>query len=239
MNGTSDLPGQNSTSPNTHFTFAQIVLRSGISMLVQAVLLFGAAGRLDWGLAWAYLAVYFCCSIYSLRGTDTELAAERTHLKPDVKTWDKILVIVMAPLMLGLPVVIGLDARNGWSPTLPLWVTLGGLFLVVVSWLLIDWAVRTNRFFARFVRIQHDRGQVVISGGPYRFVRHPGYVGTLLQDLAIPLALGSWWGLIPAGLVAALVILRTALEDRTLQAELPGYREYAQRVRYRLIPGLW
>jgi protein-S-isoprenylcysteine O-methyltransferase Ste14 len=239
MNGTTDLPGQTGTSPNTYFTLPQIVLRAGIGTLVQAALLFATAGRLDWGLAWAYLAVYFCCSIYSLRSTDTELAAERTRVKANVKTWDKVLTTVLAPLIFALPVVIGLDQRNGWSPEMPLWLALVGLGLVALSWLLIDWAVRVNRFFARFVRIQHDRGQVVISDGPYRFVRHPGYVGTLLQVLAIPLALGSLWGLVPAGLAALLVLLRTALEDRMLQAELPGYREYATRVHYRLIPGVW
>jgi protein-S-isoprenylcysteine O-methyltransferase Ste14 len=216
-----------------------MLVRASIGTLVQAVLLFASAGRLDWGLAWPFLAIFFLYSLIPLRSTETDLAAERTQVKADVKRWDKVLSTVMGPLMLALPIVIGLDERYGWSVEPPLWVALVGLGLVVLGYLLIDWAVRVNRYFSRFVRIQRDRGQVVISDGPYRFVRHPGYVGTLTIELATPLALGSGWGLVPAVLIAALIVLRTVLEDRMLRNELEGYAEYAQRVRYRLIPGLW
>jgi protein-S-isoprenylcysteine O-methyltransferase Ste14 len=97
----------------------------------------------------------------------------------------------------------------------------------------------SNRFFSPTVRIQSDRGHQVISGGPYQIIRHPGYSGWILQMLAAPLALGSWWGLIPGLLSACLYGIRTALEDRTLHRELPGYTDYAARVRYRLLPGIW
>jgi protein-S-isoprenylcysteine O-methyltransferase Ste14 len=105
--------------------------------------------------------------------------------------------------------------------------------------LLVSWAMASNKFFSTTVRIQDDRGQTVTSSGPYRLVRHPGYVGFLVSNLATPLLLGSLWALIPAVVLEALVVVRTALEDRTLQAELGGYRDYARRVRYRLLPGVW
>ena len=115
----------------------------------------------------------------------------------------------------------------------------GALAAAALSMALVTWSMASNRFFSSYVRIQKDRGHVVASGGPYRYVRHPGYVGMLGFGLATPLILGSVWALIPAGLTLVVVVVRTALEDRTLQRELEGYQAYAQRVRYRLVPGLW
>ncbi|HEY6073427.1 MAG TPA: isoprenylcysteine carboxylmethyltransferase family protein, partial [Anaerolineales bacterium] len=116
---------------------------------------------------------------------------------------------------------------------------IGMLAAVLGNDILLVWAMVSNAFFVATVRIQTDRQQTVSSGGPYRYVRHPGYLGALLLHLGVPFMLNSLWALIPAILIALVLIVRTAMEDQTLHAELPGYKEYAQRVRYRLLPGVW
>ncbi len=136
-------------------------------------------------------------------------------------------------------IVAGLDERFGWSAPFAPWVQVVALVAVALSYLLGNWAMVANRYFSSVVRIQEDRGHTVVSGGPYRFVRHPAYTGSLFGTLAMAIALGSWWALIPAGVDAVGLIVRTGLEDRTLQAELPGYANYARQTRYRLFPGIW
>jgi protein-S-isoprenylcysteine O-methyltransferase Ste14 len=140
---------------------------------------------------------------------------------------------------LGVLLVAGLDERLGWSPEISLGVQVGGLAVVALGCLLSGWAMLVNRFFSAVVRIQSDRGHSVVSTGPYRLVRHPAYVGGMVVYLATGPALVSLWALVPGLLVTILLAVRTALEDRTLRGELPGYEEYASRVRYRLIPGIW
>lgn len=156
------------------------------------------------------------------------------------KAWDKVLAPLMA-LSVGhiLVIVAGLDHRYGWSPEFPLWLIVLGLILISLGYAFATWALAENRFFSSMVRIQTDRGHVVCDSGPYRLVRHPGYAGNIPPLLGIVLALGSVWALIPAVVALSITVVRTALEDRTLQEELPGYRDYAQRVRYRLIPGVY
>jgi len=157
-----------------------------------------------------------------------------------VKSWDKVLAPLMA-VSVGFPLVIvaGLDHRYGWSPVFPLWMNILGLILIAVGYAFAVWALVENRFFSSVVRIQTDRGHVVCDTGPYRIVRHPGYAGNILPLLGIVLALSSVWTLIPAAVALIIAVIRTALEDQTLQEELPGYRDYARRVRYRLIPGIY
>lgn len=133
----------------------------------------------------------------------------------------------------------GLDRRFEWSPPLPMQVAAAALAVIALCAVLTIWAMAANRFFSGLVRIQSERGHTTVTGGPYRWLRHPGYAATILADLAAPLVLGSLWALIPGGLTGAIIVIRTALEDRTLQAELAGYREYTRRVRYRLLPGVW
>jgi protein-S-isoprenylcysteine O-methyltransferase Ste14 len=158
----------------------------------------------------------------------------------DVKKWDKVLGPLMAlTLYFPLVIVAGLDHRFGWSPMFPTWLNITGIFLIALGYAFAAWALAENRFFSSMMRIQTDRGHVVCDSGPYRIVRHPGYAGNLLSMPGIVLALSSEWTLIPVGVALVVAVIRTALEDRTLQEELPGYREYTSRVRYRLFPGVY
>ncbi len=138
-----------------------------------------------------------------------------------------------------LAIVAGLDHRFGWSAAFPIWLNVIGLILIATGYGLAVWALAENRFFSSMVRIQTDRGHAVCDSGPYRIVRHPGYAGNILPLAGIVLALSSVWTLIPAAAALCIVVIRTALEDRTLRDELPGYLEYTRRVRSRLIPGIY
>jgi protein-S-isoprenylcysteine O-methyltransferase Ste14 len=142
---------------------------------------------------------------------------------------------------IGFPMVVvaGLYHRFDWSPEFPLWLIVIGFILISLGYAFAAWALAENRFFSSVVRIQTDRGHVVCDSGPYRFVRHPGYAGSFLSLFGIVLALGSLWTLIPAAVASIITVIRTALEDQTLQEELPGYRDYARRVRFRLVPGIY
>ena len=154
------------------------------------------------------------------------------------KTWDKVWAALFAPVMVAVHVVAGLDARDGLA-SLPRAAWPVGLAIFVLGSALLAWSMAVNPFFEKTVRIQRERGHRVVDTGPYAFVRHPGYVGFVGWILSTPLLLGSARALVPALLAVAGIVLRTALEDRTLLDELPGYPEYAARVRYRLMPGVW
>lgn len=220
---------------------AQVWLRKQIfSVALVALMLFAAAGRWDWALGWVHVAVYAASVAAQVMFVSPALLAERARLRPGTPRWDVVLTttaVVFLP-MAGW-VVAGLDARWGWSGAVPLWVVVGGVGLMLAGWALVIWAMASNAFFSATVRIQHERGHTVIDAGPYAWVRHPGYVGTVIFQLAAPLTLGSWWALIPNVAAVLLLVVRTALEDATLHRDLPGYAEYAQRVRYRLVPGVW
>ena len=162
----------------------------------------------------------------------------RVH--PGTKAWDRYLVPLIA-LVLPLVqlVVAGLDHRFGWTaPYAPAWHLIA-LGVAAAGVAIVFLAMRANTFFAPTVRIQRERHQAVVTRGPYAVVRHPGYLGAMIGNLAVPVVLGSLWALIPAGLFLVLLAVRTALEDRMLHRELAGYPAYAARVRYRLVPGLW
>jgi protein-S-isoprenylcysteine O-methyltransferase Ste14 len=211
---------------------------------LPAVILFGSSGRLDWGMAWVYVGLTTAFSLGSriiMQWKTPELIAERGQPldKEDAEPWDKVLMplgIIVAIVML---IVAGLDKRFEWSPNLPLLLHITAFVITALGYSFGTWATSVNRFFSAVVRIQRDRGHTVVSSGPYRLIRHPGYAGTVVTSLATPLLLGSLWALIPAALAVCLLIIRTALEDRTLQEELEGYHDYAARVRYRLLPGVW
>jgi protein-S-isoprenylcysteine O-methyltransferase Ste14 len=209
----------------------------------MAVILFLSSGRLDWLMGWLLFGVYVTWDIVVavwLIPRSPGLIAERSRIQPGSKKWDVLLTTLAASL---LPMVTwavaGLDTRFVWSHPLPLALQLVALLVVVLGFALVTWAMTSNPFFSTLVRIQHDRDHTVSTDGPYRIIRHPGYAAAILFGLASPPMLGSLWALIPAGLSALLYVLRTSLEDRTLHRELAGYREYAQSVSFRLLPGIW
>lgn len=212
-----------------------------IAILLAITLLI--AGRWDWWGMWLYAAAYGLVMLGGLPFFDVEsdLAAERSTLKADVKGWDKIIASILSLLIpFSFPLLAALDVRLGWTQaTIPLWLMLAAAVVFMLGTALGVWAAAVNRFYTRYVRIQTDRGHHVISDGPYRVMRHPGYSGALLTTLAMPLVLGSLWAFVLTMVCGILLVVRTALEDRTLQAELPGYAAYAQQVRYRLLPGIW
>jgi protein-S-isoprenylcysteine O-methyltransferase Ste14 len=224
---------------------AGIIARVGtvvFFLILQAVILFLAAGQLSWTWAWVYLAI--CLVSVVINGaivlrTNPETIAERGRPQA-TQNWDKVIGGLWALLLyFVLPLMAGLDVHFDWTRELsPAW-NLAGAVVLAAGLGLAGWAMITNAYFSTAVRIQSDRGQAVCRSGPYRFVRHPGYVGFILQSLGTPLLLGSWWALLPGLIAAILMVIRTALEDRFLQAELPGYREYVGQVRYRLVPGVW
>jgi len=213
-----------------------------LSIIGMGVALFWSAGRIDWWPAWAAIAVWLACftamDIIILR-FNPDLMAERLAPPKGAKTWDKAIMSILRLTQLVRYILAGLDQRYGWTGCFPLAAQIAALTVCVLSYALLVWAMASNTFFSQIVRIQSDRGHAVATHGPYRFVRHPAYVGMILFELGMATLLASWWALIASGVCAILLILRTALEDRTLQTELTGYVDYARQVRYRLLPGIW
>jgi protein-S-isoprenylcysteine O-methyltransferase Ste14 len=210
-----------------------------MQIVLFAVLLFVSVGRLVWYWAWIYLGTYIVIITINAFILPNDLIEERGKSKENVKKWDRVIMTFNIFPALGLLVVAGLDYRFGWAPKLNSWIQVVALVLMVLGNAFFTWAMLSNHFFSTAVRIQFDRNHQVAIGGPYNYMRHPGYVGFIVINLATPLILGSLWALIPGAIMAVLFIIRTALEDSTLQKELEGYKEYAQKVKYRLIPGIW
>lgn len=207
-----------------------------------ATIIFWPAGRIDWLAGWFYFglvtASLFINFLY-LRRVNPAVIEHRLRLGKGTKRWDIIWSVCFAPVFLSIYVIAGFDAvRFEWS-TMPLWLWSLGLALWLPGFILFTWSMGVNPFFEKTVRIQAERGHRVIDSGPYAFVRHPGYLGFFGWALSTPLLLGSWWALLPALLSIAAMVIRTALEDRTLREELTGYLEYTNRVHYRLFPGIW
>ncbi len=198
----------------------------------------------DWWQAWAYALVSILSFVVSrvLAGRrHPDLLKERARFMQakDTKPWDKVLAPLLGIGSILIPVVAGVDKYYALSPVSHPTLHLLALTGILLGYGFSSWALIENRFFSGTVRIQTERGHHVISTGPYRILRHPGYAGGLLGYICIPLLLDSLWAWIPTILLMTVMIVRTALEDRTLQAELPGYKEFAQKTRYRLIPGIW
>lgn len=219
----------------------------GLVMVYLSIplVLLACGGDLGWWQAWVYSLLIVATGIGGRIWAERRhpgLTAERQNAEniQSAKAWDKVLAPLMA-LSIGYPMVIvgGLDHRFDWSPEFPLWLILFGFFLISIGYAFGAWAFAENRFFWSVVRIEPDRGHVVCDSGPYQVVRHPGYAGNILPLLGIVLALGSVWALIPGAVAVVITVIRTALEDQALQEELPGYRDYAQIVRYRLVPGIY
>jgi protein-S-isoprenylcysteine O-methyltransferase Ste14 len=223
---------------------ARAIVMVVLVVLVAPFLPMIISGHWDWPEAW----VYAITSILSFVGSRAlagrrhpDLLVERARYMEakDTKPWDKVLAPLLALGAIFILVIAGLDRLYGWSPDLASVVNVIGVIGLVLGYVFSSWAPIENRFFSGTVRIQSERGHHVVSSGPYRIVRHPGYAGALLGYLFIPLMLDSLWAFVPAILTCLILVIRTALEDRTLQEELPGYKEYARNTRYRLLPGIW
>jgi protein-S-isoprenylcysteine O-methyltransferase Ste14 len=214
----------------------------GWTLLILVLCLFLPAGTWAWLRGWLFLGVVIAAgvviSLY-LRRTNPEVIAARVNRHEGTKGWDRWVLGLFLPAMVSiLPVAALDDGRFHWSH-LPWWGCGIGYVLLIAGLAGLTWAESVNKFFEPTVRIQADRGHHVIDTGPYALVRHPGYAAAFLLLLGLPLSLGSSWALVPAVISYLLLVVRTALEDRTLQEELPGYKDYARRVRYRLVPGVW
>jgi protein-S-isoprenylcysteine O-methyltransferase Ste14 len=208
----------------------------------MGVALFWPAGRLDWWPAWAAIAVMLAYTVAMdivILCFRPELLVERLGYRQGAKHWDVVVTSIIRLTQLERYILAGLDQRYGWTGGLPFAAQIAALIVCTLGQALFVWAMASNAFFSQVVRIQPERGHAVATGGPYRYVRHPAYFGAILFELAVPILLASWWALIVSGLGAILLILRTALEDRTLQVELTGYVDYVRQVRYRLLPGIW
>jgi len=213
-----------------------------VTIIIMGVGLFGAAGRLDWALGWWFMAAFIVLTVVAIvwiwRLNPDIFVARNRLTRQGSKGWDVVLVILLLACYLATLIVAGLDARFGWS-TAPGWAVALGYVLFVVGYWGSGWAEAVNRHFEPTVRIQSDRGHQVISTGPYAYVRHPGYISANLLTIGIALALGSLWALLPVLIGIILLAIRTSLEDATLQRELPGYAEFAQKTRFKWVPGVW
>jgi protein-S-isoprenylcysteine O-methyltransferase Ste14 len=222
----------------------RLIQKSLVGLAIMLVLLFVPAGTLDWPAAWIFLIEFGLASTLITRWQqhhNPALLEERMKplIQRDQKPWDKKLMTTFLVLWCAWFVVMGLDAaRFGWS-NVPLWLRVAGAVVIAVSMYITFLIMRTNTFAATVVKIQAERGHRVISDGPYAIVRHPMYGGTLLLIAGIPLLLGSWWGLTLSPVIMLVFAVRAVLEERTLMAELPGYIDYAARVKHRLVPYVW
>jgi protein-S-isoprenylcysteine O-methyltransferase Ste14 len=223
-------------------SFVRVAARGFVGLAVIGGVLFALAGRTHWPEAWLFLALfagYFSLGIWYFFRRDPNLLEERMRAAPNVPRWDRVFVRSYWILLAVLFVTASLDAgRFRWSE-MPAAVQAIGAGAIIASFVPIWWCAASNRFLSSNARIQTDRGHRVVQHGPYRFVRHPMYTSLIVLTIGMALMLGSWLALAPAMLIGALFLVRTALEDRMLRNGLEGYREYADRVHERLLPGLW
>jgi len=241
---TNEPAKQSASQPELTRGILKRAAQIGIQLLIFAAILFLSSGRLDWWFAWAYLAIFVLgvgANSYVVLRTNPELVAERARqFTPETRRWDRILATLWGVMSAIVSLLVaGLDKRFGWSPQIPLTVQLAAMLVHMFGSAFAGWALVSNAFFSGTVRVQRERGHVVVSTGPYQFVRHPGYAGWMISNLGSVIMLGSIWALLPAVIAVVALLARTVLEDQTLREELPGYAEYAQRIRYRLVPGIW
>jgi protein-S-isoprenylcysteine O-methyltransferase Ste14 len=221
------------------------IIRFVMYLLLMPMVLFIAAGTLHWTMGWIYVILSIAFTGISriiVFRKNPEMLKERARSMEaeNVKNWDRAILLfgaILGPLVLFM--VAGLDVRFSWSPHIPILIQSLALIGVVLGYVLGGWAMVVNKFFSAVARTQKEQSQTVISNGPYKFVRHPGYAGGILTLLSTPMMLGSLWALLPAGFVISLTIVRTFLEDTMLQEELDGYKEYSHVVKFRLLPGVW
>ncbi|MHA1264417.1 MAG: methyltransferase family protein [Candidatus Helarchaeota archaeon] len=218
------------------------LIRTIGSLLIQALIFFLAAGTFDAFRGWLLYGILIGSTIINavlLYVVDPELLNQRGKNPEGVKSWDRVIIVVWGILLFVLALIAGLDVgRYQWT-TINFNLIYVGVVLFAVGWILGLWPMLINKFFEATVRIQTDRGHQVVNTGPYRIVRHPSYLAIIIAYIGIPLIVGSLLAYLIIGTVIGLLILRTYLEDKTLREELDGYREYAQKTKYRLIPGIW
>lgn len=219
----------------------QMVLRALLAPVLMVGLLFLVAGTWYYWQAWIYLIINMILLVLmsTVLSPNAELVEERLNPKQGMKGWDKFYFAVTTPLYVIALLLAGLDQRFDWTTNMPLTIYWASVVIYVLGQAIFQWARYTNQYFSSVVRIQTDRGQTVCKDGPYKYVRHPGYVGGFLFTITIGLVLGSWYATIPQVIAALMLVWRTAREDRTLQTELPGYAEFANETKYRLMPGVW
>jgi protein-S-isoprenylcysteine O-methyltransferase Ste14 len=208
-------------------------------------ILFVSAGTVDWPMAWVYVVLLLASTLGSRlivlrRNPDTLRERARFTSSERTKSWDRFLVMIVGLYGPAVTMIVaGLDHRWGWSAIVPQAVQVLAALLVAAGYGLAVWAMVANRYFSSVARIQADRGQEVVTTGPYRIVRHPSYAGAILASLALPAMLDAIWSLIPALVMVVALVVRTGLEDQMLSAELKGYISYAETTRYRLLPLVW
>jgi protein-S-isoprenylcysteine O-methyltransferase Ste14 len=221
------------------------VIGFAVYLLFVPALLFLAAGTLRWPMAWVYTALLLLSTVGSRLVSlfkHPDLLRERGRFTEaeGTPTWDRILVPIVGLYgPMAAMIVAGLDHRWGWSTGVSPILQILASAAIAFSYGIAVWAMIVNRFFSAVARVQSDRGQVVVTSGPYRYVRHPSYAGALIASLALPLMLDALWAFIPALVMCVALVLRTSLEDRMLLEGLAGYEAYASKTRYRLIPGIW
>ncbi len=222
--------------------YKKILIKGIIRLFIFLILLFLIAGRVTYWQGWVFsgvLMIQFMVG-YPLFSNRMDLIKERLKPGPGMKWWDKIILAFFVISILAIFIISPLDAgRFKWTTSLPMIAYVIAYLLYLISVIIFYWAMLVNRFFSSVVRIQKDRNQVVIQSGPYQFVRHPGYTGAILAFISLPLIFGSIVGFIPSAFSIILLVIRTYLEDITLQMEFDGYTEYAEKVKYKLIPGIW
>ena len=218
----------------------KLIFKSIFFFALIIAITFIGAGRIDYWQGWIYNGLNIIFLLLSYFLLPRELIEERLKPKEGMKKWDKIYYIVSIPVYFAILIISILDGgRFDWEPRIPIVVVIIGVVVYTIGQIIILWAKKVNKFFSTVVRIQKDRGQTVCKDGPYRFVRHPGYLGGLLCNIVTPFVLSSFWGLIPTVIAVVLLFIRTYLEDKTLQRELEGYTDYTNEARYRLLPGIW
>ena len=219
-----------------------MIVRGAVTILVFFAILFLPAGKFDWWEGWTFILVFLIAtSVLGLwmRRKDPELLSERSQPGENVERWDRIIMSIYTILLIIMLIVAGIDSGRLDLSSPPLFLRLAGWCGLAISLLMVAWTMSSNTFLSKMVRIQDDRGHVVVTQGPYRYIRHPMYVGVILAMISTPLVLGSFWALIPAGMIVILFIVRTYLEDNALKEKLSGYSDYSAQVRFRLIPGIW
>jgi len=235
------------TSPNSPEKRKQLLTRAIIRVIlfntIVGLAFFLPAGHVNWSQVWVLLVLwvfYYLIMFFIGLRVSPDMVLERAKgIQKEGKVYDRIIISVYILTFAALAITAGLDVgRYNWSDV-PVWGEIAAFIPVLLAYALPIWATFSNPFAAGVMRIQEERGHHAISAGPYRFIRHPMYLGTVIFGIFSPIFIGSWWALIPGFAMACVFIVRTALEDRVLHEELPGYQAYAQQVQYRIFPGIW